>query len=154
VLQQTKKWLEVAPWQAVVTMNQELCQGKELSQIFDPQGYGRAQALWDRSVQRLCTLEDALDLCRQSCALAPFTFNNGNTFAAVARLLVEDWLKTLPPVEAQIVNNTIGHYVVGRIGKKELLQVFQYFAARLPASRLARPSPVPAAAVRAQAQAS
>jgi hypothetical protein len=76
---------------------------------------------------RPMTLKEVLDVCRECHDLAPFTFNNGNTFAATGRTLVEDWLRTLPPVEAQVIRNTVGHYIVGLIGKRELLQVLRHF---------------------------
>jgi hypothetical protein len=66
---------------------------------------------------------EALATCRRRCELAPFLCNNRNTFASIAKYLVADWIGSLPPVEAQIVHTTLGHYVAGQIAKQELLTV-------------------------------
>ena len=73
------------------------------------------------------SLLEVLDVCRQGYDLAPFTFNNGNTFATVGKNLISEWLNSLPAVEAQIVGNTVGHYIAGVINKKELVKVLRHF---------------------------
>ena len=75
-------------------------------------------------------MPDAIDVCRRCYDLGPFVFNNGNTFAAGARKLLEDWLQLLPPVEAQIARTTVGHYVVGQITRKEMVEVLANFESR------------------------
>jgi hypothetical protein len=117
----------MAPWQSVLTTNQSLCQAKELTSDPNEKGYDLARRLWEQSAQQPLALSDALDLCRKCHQLGPFTFNNGNTFAAVGQALVADYAQALPPVEAQILRNTVGHYIVGMIGRKELHRVFHHF---------------------------
>jgi hypothetical protein len=113
-------------WEEVRTMNEVLC--KQQSTGFHAnQSLESARKVWMEAVRKNGSLKDLLELCRTCHEMAPFTFNNGNTFAAVARKLVEDWVKTLPSVEAQIVHNTIGHYVVGMISRKELEKVLNHF---------------------------
>lgn len=122
-----KQWLSAAPWESIVTINKALCQAQKLDPLTNAKGHEAARRLWDAAVPRSMALKDVLDLCRECHELAPFTFNNGNTFAAVGRTLVEDWLQTLPPVESQIIRNTVCHYIVGLIGRKELLQILRHF---------------------------
>ena len=121
------QWLGASPWDSVISVNKALCQAQKVEPAIEVRGHEAAQRLWDGATTRKMTLKAVLDICRECHDLAPFTFNNGNTFAAIGRALVEDWLKTLPPVEGQIVRTTIGHYIVGLIGRKELLQVLQHF---------------------------
>ena len=77
------------------------------------------------------SLPEALDICRDCHELRPFMFNNGNTFAAIGRTLVEEQLKAVPPVEAQILRTTMCHYIVGMIDRKELQQVLRHFESML-----------------------
>ena len=125
--QTLKQWLGASPWETVISVNKALCQAQKVECDTQEKNYEPARRLWDGAMSSKMTLKEVLSLCRECHELAPFTFNNGNTFAAVGRALVEDWLKTLPPVEAQIVRTTIGHYIVGLIGRKELQQVLQHF---------------------------
>jgi len=122
-----KPWLETVPWETVRTVNQALCQAQQT--VCQPKAntYESARQLWEKSSARTMSLPEVLEICRRCRDLGPFVFGNGNTFAAIGKTLIEDWVKTLPPVEAQIVRTTVGHYVAGLIGKKELLEVLQHF---------------------------
>lgn len=122
-----KQWFHAMPWDSVVALNKALCQAQKLEPLADPQGSQEARALWEQASARKQTVGDAFQVCHDCHALAPFTFNNGNTFAAIGRTLVEDYLQQMPPVEAQIIRTTIGHFIVGLIGRKELKQVLRHF---------------------------
>lgn len=62
-------------------------------------------------------LDEAADLCRECHRLAPFCNFNGNTFAAIARSLV-DTLK-LKADEAHVIRTLLGHVVAGTAGEIE-----------------------------------
>ena len=122
-----KAWLEAVPWETVLTVNQALCQAQQTVCRPKDKTYESARQLWEKSSARTMSLPEVLEICRRCQDLGPFIFSNGNTFAAIGKTLVEDWVKTLPPVEAQIVRTTVGHYIAGLIGKKELLEVLRHF---------------------------
>lgn len=150
-----KQWLNSLPWEAVQAMNEALC--KQQSTAFQAtQTLQTARQVWSDAVGRTLSLHDVLDICRKCREIAPFTFNNGNTFAGLARKLVDDWVKTLPAVEGQIITNTIGHYVAGMISRKELAKVLQHFwsswTAFLTAQQMAARA-VPTVAINTTAQA-
>ena len=139
-----RQWLLAAPWETVLTVNKALCQAQGTSHQPKPNACDAARQVWEKAVQQSMPLEEVLDVCRRCYEMAPFVFNNGNTFAAIGRTLVEDWLKTLPPVEAQIVRTTVAHYIAGLIGKKELLQVLHHFEkslSRSPSAKATQPIP-------------
>jgi hypothetical protein len=127
VKQTLKQWLSTSPWESVIAVNKALCQAQKVEPTTRAAAQEKARRLWEGATARKMTLKEVLDLCRECHEITPFTFNNGNTFAAIGRALVEDWLNILPPVEGQIVRTTIGHYIVGLIGRKELLQVLLHF---------------------------
>src|SRR5688500_9822506 len=110
-----------------MTLNKALCQAQKTEPLSNAASHEKARVLWDKSVPKILTIGDALEICHECHVLAPFTFNTGNTFAAIGRTLIDDYLKPMPPVEAQIVRTTVCHYIVGLIGKKELRQVLRHF---------------------------
>jgi hypothetical protein len=132
-----KQWLGAAPWESVLAVNKALCQTQRVDPLVNPSAQEAARRLWEAATPRHMALNEVLELCHQCHELAPFIFNNGNTFAAIGQTLVEDWLKLLPPVEAQIIRTTVGHYIVGLIPRKELLQVLRHF------ERTWQPEPAP-----------
>jgi len=140
-------------WDSIVSVNRSLCQAQKMEALINTKIASREW--WERTVQKPMNLLDALTICRNACEQGPFTFNNGNTFAAIARGLIEDALRTAPAVEAQILRTTISHYVAGTVAKKELQQVLAQLAplleksvapsrsaADLPAPRLTEARPL------------
>jgi len=120
-------WLTAVPWDTLLTVNQALCQAKQVTSQQNEKTCETARQLWESARPRRMPLREVLDVCRECSKLTPFVFNNGNTFAAVVKTLLEDPLKSMPPVEAQIIRTTVAHYVNGLVGKKELLQVLRHF---------------------------
>jgi hypothetical protein len=122
-----KLWLNSFSWERVENLNQSFCQQQNTTFQTNGKSHAAAREIWQKAVAQQLSLHEALDICRRCFEMAPFTFNNGNTFSTIGKGLVDDWIKTLPAVEGQIVRNTVGHYVAGMIGKKELLQVLRHF---------------------------
>lgn len=143
-----KPWLSAVPWESVVTLNNALCQAQKLEPLKNARTHDQASQLWGKAVRANLTLAEAFVACRNCHELAPFTFNNGNTFAAIGRTLVEDYLQQMPPLEAQIIRTTVGHYIVGLIGRKELQHVLRHFDPLLktqPLPKGAPAAPIPVA---------
>jgi hypothetical protein len=138
------------PWESVVTINRALCQAQKMDPLTHPQGLEAARQVWIKSVERTMELQEAFEICHAAHKASPFVFNNGNTFAAVGHTLAESLLRTLPPLEAQIFRTTIGHYICGLIGRRELQQVLKHLEPLLqqetaPATAAPAPAPTPAA---------
>lgn len=141
------------PWESVVSLNKALCQAQKLEPLHNAKGFPGAQRLWDASASKKLALRAVIEVCHEAFQFAPFTFNNGNTFAAIARTLLEEPLKQIPPVEAQIVRTTICHYIVDLISAKELQQVLRHFEGKLAsANPVPKTEATPIAPVSAQEQ--
>ncbi len=69
----------------------------------------------DKDYQKLGEALEILKACHKK---APFCFNNGNTFAAIARELIFEI--TIPPESAALVRSAVGHYVAGVLRDDEL----------------------------------
>lgn len=120
-------WLNAVSWESILTLNKALCQAQKVEPSIHAGKLDQARQLWEAAGRGSLTLKQALDLCRQCYELKCFVFNNGNTFAAAGRTMLEEHLKSLPPVEAQIIRTTVSHYVVGLIGRRELMDVLRHY---------------------------
>jgi len=138
-----KSWLESFSWEQVQGLNQSLCKKQETNYQAN-QNCERARKIWESfrtgaaATSKQMSLLQVLEVCRRCFEMSPFTFNNGNTFAAIGTTLVEDWLASLPALDSQIVRNTISHFVAGVISKKELLAVLRHFETSLNGYAAAR----------------
>src|SRR3954468_21332450 len=108
------------PWETVLTVNQGVWEAQKTEHQSKPNTFEAARQLWEKSVPKAMSLSEVLEVCRQCQDLGPFVFNNGNTFAAIGKTLVQDWASSLPAVEAHIFRTTVSHYVAGQVDKKEL----------------------------------
>lgn len=131
MIEQKKQWLMGVTWDSIVNINRTLCQAQKLEPQNNQRTYATTERAWEQAAAKSTSLLEAFDACRRAFDQSPFIFNNGNTFAAVARSVIEDCLRAAPAVEGQIVRSTIGHYVAGTIGRKELAQVLTQFAPML-----------------------
>jgi hypothetical protein len=145
-----KVWLGEVPWESLVDINQALCHAQQVEFTTNAKGLSIAKQCWEVAVKKSMTLAAVLEVCRRCHDASPFMFNNGNTFGSVAKTLIQDWLNSLPPLEAEIVRATVSHYVVGLVGKRELGDVLKHFepvlrkaAAPKPPQPQAAPVPQP-----------
>lgn len=74
------------------------------------------------------TLHETIETCRKCHRLALFTNYNGNTFAAIARSLI-DTLK-LPIESAALIRSLAGHIVAG-VASEEENEAFKRFSGSL-----------------------
>jgi hypothetical protein len=136
-----KQWLASVPWQNVLSINLALCQAQKTEHKPNAGGYVAAQRAWEAALPNQMTLPEVLEICKKCHDLAPFVFNNGNTFAAIAKTLIEDWLRNVAPLEAQIIRATVAHYVAGLVGKRELMKVLDHFEPLLKSPPAPKPAP-------------
>ena len=126
-------WLEAFTWELVIAANVALCQAKGALHQPTSDGYAPARDLWENQHQQAMWLDEAVDLCRQCHRLAPFCNFNGNTFAAIARQLIQRL--RLAADQAHIVRSWAGHIVAGTAGDTETEQ-FRQFSRALTAAKL------------------
>lgn len=161
MIHQTRPWLGAVSWQTVIDTNQKLYDKSSQDEKHPDAGshpmtqkqYERTQELWEHARPKATTLEEALQQCRQCQELAPFTFHNSETFAEVAVVVVEELLSRYSSIEAQILKNTIHHFVTGDVGKKELRKILHHLGAHARESRDPVNAPATVPAVHPQPQA-
>ena len=128
-----RPWLELFDWEFVTATNAALCQPKQALHNPTSDGHDRTRLLWEKNHRREMFLDEAADLCRECHRLAPFCNFNGNTFAAIARSLV-DTLK-LKADEAHVIRSLLGHVVAGTASDVEAKEL-RAFSRRLTPGRL------------------
>jgi hypothetical protein len=124
----SRKWLEPFSWEFVTAQNEALCQAKSAHHGPTSDGHEAARALWEAERLRVLELFEAVELCRKCHRLGPFTNFNGNTFSAVARILVRRL--ELSPEEEHLIRSLAGHIVAGVAGEEEV-RAFREFCASL-----------------------
>lgn len=113
----TRNWLADVPWDLVVYQNAALCEAKSAHHGPTSDGYESALKCWEESRGQTMHLFDVVDLCRTCHRLAPFTNFNGNTFAAIARVLIDQL--NLSAGRAAVVRSLVGHIVAGVASDQE-----------------------------------
>jgi hypothetical protein len=108
-----KVWLQVVPWEVVVSINAALCEARKALHKPTSDGYAQTKALWETNRSKELSLPELLHLCFQCHRLAPFCNYNGNTFVTIVKTLLTDELKRLPPDQAHILRSIAGHIVAG-----------------------------------------
>jgi hypothetical protein len=109
----SKKWLQVVPWETVVSINAALCDARKALHKPTSDGYAPAKELWERKRLQQFTLPELLQICFQCHRLAPFCNYNGNTFVSIVKTLLDDALGRVPPDQAHILRSIAGHIVAG-----------------------------------------
>jgi hypothetical protein len=91
-------------------------------------GHASAKQLWEDARPREMGLFDAVEVCRKCHKLAPFTNFNGNTFAAIARIIVRKL--SLEPEKEYLARSLAGHIVAG-VASEEEVSAFREFCESL-----------------------
>ena len=117
-------WLEPFSWDFVVAQNEILCQQKSAHHGPTSDGHDAAKQLWEEARSRELSMLDAIEVCRKCHRIAPFTNYNGNTFAAIARILVRRL--NLEPEREYLARSLAGHIVAG-VASDEEVRAFREF---------------------------
>jgi hypothetical protein len=130
VLSAPRSWLTPLSWEKVLTFNNSQCQLQNAQPARNEEAYEAVRQLWEATVDQPMSLVKALDLCKQCHDKAPFVYSNSSTFCLIAKAMVEDLAKDLPPVEGHIVRTTSANYVSGRISKRELMEILRVYESK------------------------
>ncbi len=124
----SREWLAEVPWDLVVWQNLQLCNDKKAHHGPTSDGHAACQKLWEESRMNAMPLEGMVDLCRKCHRLAPFTNYNGNTFAAIARAIIDRL--ALPASREALARSLAGHIVAG-VASEEEIRAFEEFCVSL-----------------------
>lgn len=111
-------WLADFTWAQIEELTRQLCARTHSFHGPTSDGYTPCRTEWERRHPEQAGFRSVLGLLRECHRLSPFCFNNGNTFAAVARELVMDFELAAEP--AALLRSAAGHYVAGVLCDDEL----------------------------------
>jgi hypothetical protein len=120
----SQAWLRTYSWEFITLQNAMLCHAKSALHKPTSDGHAATKELWESRFQTEMRLDEAIDLCRRCHRMAPFCFYNGNTFAAVARDVIQNL--AIPADEAYIARSLAGHIVAG-VATEEEVRAFRAF---------------------------
>ena len=118
------RWLEAFSWEFVVAQNEILCREKSAHHGPTSDGHADGKQLWENARLREMTLFYAVEVCRKCHRIAPFTNFNGNTFSAIARIMVKRL--NLDDRSEYIARSLAGHIVAG-VASDEEVRAFREF---------------------------
>jgi hypothetical protein len=119
-----RAWLAEIPWDLVEFQNASLCEAKNALHKPTSDGYAITKELWEANHLQEMGLLEVVDLCRRCHRLAPFCFYNGNTFAAIARSLIQKL--EVSQAQAAVLRSLAGHIVAG-VASDEEVKAFRAF---------------------------
>ena len=135
VLSAPRMWLSELAWQRILEFNNSQCQLQNTEPTPNRDTYEAVRQRWESLLRQPMSLVKALDLCKEAHDKSPFVFSNSTTFCLVAKAMVEELAKDLPPVEGHILRNTAANYISGRVNKRELIDILRVYESKW--SRLA-----------------
>jgi hypothetical protein len=112
-------WLEPFSWEFVVAQNEVLCRQKSAHHGPTSDGHADAKVRWEEARKTEMSLFEAVEVCRKCHRIAPFTNFNGNTFAAIARILVKRL--DLDITQETLARSLAGHIVAGVASEEEVV---------------------------------
>jgi hypothetical protein len=124
-----KKWLQIVPWETVVSINAALCEARKALHKPTSDGYAPAKELWEKNRSRELSLPEVFQIGFKCHRLAPFCNYNGNTFVAIVKTLLDDTLKSMPADRAHALRSIAGHIVAGTATDIERKQLDSILAA-------------------------
>jgi hypothetical protein len=130
VLSAPRLWLSELSWEKLQSMNASQCQLQNTQPTPNRRSHDLVRQAWEGAHGHPMSLVKALDLCKESHDKVPFVFSNSSTFCLAAKAMLEELVKSLPPVEAHIVRATASNYVSGKVRKRELLHVLRMYESK------------------------
>lgn len=117
-----RPWLAGFLWEFVIYQNNALCDAKDAHHGPTSDGYSDTEKFWAENFEREFEVPDVMDFLCRCHRMAPFTNFNGNTFAAIARIIVED--AGFSAQNSVLARSLAGHIVAGVAGNEEI-EAFQ-----------------------------
>jgi len=107
-------------WQFVSSFNRGSCERGKAQFGNNPEAHDKTRQRWEIVHNQVLTLGEALDFLLQCHRAAPFLFFNGNTFAEIARRIVDAVFVEFPMSRRREAASLAAHYVAGVLDGKPM----------------------------------
>jgi hypothetical protein len=112
-LQSRAAFIENWSWESVISLNRGACERGRAQHGYNSETQEKARRDWEKTRGETLTLLKTLDFLKCCHRTAPFLFFNGNTFAEIARRLVDILFADLPLARRREAASLAAHYVAG-----------------------------------------
>jgi hypothetical protein len=116
-LQSRAAFIENWSWESVISLNRGACERGRAQHGYNSETQEKARDDWEKARAETLTLLETLDFLKRCHRTAPFLFFNGNTFAEIARRLLDILFADLPLARRREAASLAAHYVAGVLEK-------------------------------------
>ncbi len=124
-LQARAPFLKNRSWEFVVSLNRGACTRGKAQHGQNSESHAAVAADWEHKREEILSLNETIEFLRQCHRRAPFLFFNGNTFADIARALVDLIFAELPTARRREVISGVAHYVAGVLDRDSMVEIIE-----------------------------
>jgi hypothetical protein len=121
-LQARAAFIQNWSWESIVGFNRGACERGRAQHGHNQETHGKVCKEWEETRRQTLTLLEILDFLFRCHRAAPFLFFNGNTFAEIARRLIDVLFAELPLVRRREAASLAAHYVAGVLDRDSMTQ--------------------------------
>src|SRR5690349_6141521 len=119
-LQARAAFIQNWSWESVVRFNRGACERGRAQHGHNPETHPKVQGQWEETRRQTLTLLETLDFLFRCHHAAPFLFFNGNTFAEIARRLIDVLFADLAHSRRREAASLAAHYVAGVLDRDSM----------------------------------
>ncbi|MBI3878836.1 MAG: hypothetical protein HY301_02075 [Verrucomicrobia bacterium] len=119
-LQTRAAFLKNWGWELVVSYNRGACERGSAQHGRNSEAFEKVGCRWEETRVTELTLLETLDFLRWCHRAAPFLFYNGNTFAEIARRLLDVLFADLPMTRRREAASLGAHYIAGVLDREAM----------------------------------
>jgi hypothetical protein len=108
-------------WQSIISLNQAACERGRAQHGYNRETHEKVRHEWEATRAKALTLLETLDFLFHCHRSAPFLFFNGNTFAEIARRLVDVLFADLSRGRRREADSLAAHYVAGVLDRAAMV---------------------------------
>ena len=108
-------------WQSIIGLNRAACERGRAQHGYNQETHEKVRDQWEEKRKQALTLLETLDFLYRCHKSAPFLFFNGNTFAEIARRLVDVLFADLSRGRRRQADSLAAHYVAGVLDRESMI---------------------------------
>lgn len=120
-LQTRASFIQNWDWQSIIGLNRAACERGRAQHGYNQETHEKVCRQWEETREQALTLLETLDFLYRCHKSAPFLFFNGNTFAEIARRLVDVLFADLSRGRRREADSLAAHYVAGVLDRESMV---------------------------------
>lgn len=121
-LQARAAFIQNWSWESVLGLNRGACERGRAQHGLNSETHEKVRRLWEETRSQSLTLLETIEFLFRCHRSAPFLFFNGNTFAEIARRLVDVLFADLPLPRRREAASLTAHFVAGVLDRESMIQ--------------------------------